>query len=109
MSESEDDDFCDVALHCLLAAPMIDSRKQLVLDGWERSCTGCFDVNSPVKRAAAHDLVYLRKLDTGAVPEETEADGYAESDEKDSMSPSRVSLASRVDACASKLNNTATC
>jgi len=60
-------------------------RKQLILDGWERSCTGLYDINSPAKRAAAHDLVYLRRLDTDTVPEETEADGYESSDSEDEL------------------------
>jgi hypothetical protein len=59
-------------------------RKELILEGWKRSCTDLYDVLSPAKREAAHNFAYLREIDPEAVPEDTEADGYADSENFDS-------------------------
>ncbi len=84
-------------------------RKQLILDGWERSCTGLYDINSPAKRAAAHDLVYLRRLDTDKVPEEPKLTGTKVPTPKtSSISPRSVSSANKAGAHAHKQSNTDT-
>ena len=55
-------------------------RKQLILDGWNRSCIDFYNVHSHQRRSEAVDAVALNKLDVTYVPVATELDGYAVSD-----------------------------
>lgn len=55
-------------------------RRQVILDGWSKCCTSLYNVNSVLRREEAVHLVALKKLDTDVVPEETEPDGYIDSD-----------------------------
>ena len=54
-------------------------RKQLILDGWVRSCTSFFDVHSHDRRTQAVDAVALKQLAVDHVPEGTEEEDYVES------------------------------
>ena len=53
-------------------------RKQLILDGWEQSCTKLFNINSEKRRRDAVELVALKTLELDVLPDGTEPDGYAE-------------------------------
>ena len=55
-------------------------RKQLILDGWERSCLSLFNITSEHRRIDAVSLIALKKLALEELPDGVEADGYAESD-----------------------------
>lgn len=55
-------------------------RKQLILDGWEQSCLSLFNINSEQRRQDAVELIALKTLDMDELPQDSEPDGYAESD-----------------------------
>lgn len=55
-------------------------RKQLILDGWERSCLSLFNITSEHRRNDAVSLIALKKLALEDLPDGVESDGYAESD-----------------------------
>lgn len=55
-------------------------RKQLILDGWERTVTGFYNVHSPARRDEAVTAVALKQLVVDSVPAEEEPEGYAASD-----------------------------
>ena len=55
-------------------------RKQLILEGWSRSCLDFFDITKEQRRQDAVGLIALKELSMEELPEGTEADGYAESD-----------------------------
>jgi hypothetical protein len=55
-------------------------RKQLILDGWQRSCLNLFDITSEHRRNDAVGLVALQRLALEELPQGEEPDGYAESD-----------------------------
>jgi hypothetical protein len=55
-------------------------RKQLILDGWERSCLSLFNITSEHRRNDAVKLIALKKLDLDEQPEGIEPDGYEETD-----------------------------
>ena len=58
-------------------------RKQLIIDGWEQSCTKLFDINSEKRRRDAVELVALKALELDVLPDGTEPDGHAEEAEDD--------------------------
>jgi hypothetical protein len=58
-------------------------RKQLILDGWEQSCTKLFNINSEHRRRDAVDMVALKMLELDVLPDGCEPDGYAEEEEED--------------------------
>ncbi len=67
-------------------------RKQLILDGWERSCLSLFDITSAHRRNDAVGLIALQKLVLEELPEGNEPDGCAaesdsEADELDTTIP----------------------
>jgi len=55
-------------------------RKQLILDGWEQSCLSLFNINSKQRRQDAVELIALKRLDMDELPQDSEPDGFAESD-----------------------------
>jgi len=55
-------------------------RKQLILDGWERSCLSLFNITSEHRRNDAVNLIALKKLELEELPDGVEPDGHAESD-----------------------------
>jgi len=57
-------------------------RKQLILDGWSRSCLQLFDITSDKRRVEAVELAALNKLDIQALPDGEEHDD-AESENSD--------------------------
>lgn len=58
-------------------------RKQLILDGWERSCLSMFDITSEHRRIDAVEMIALKQLELDALPDGTEPDGYPDEDEED--------------------------
>jgi hypothetical protein len=59
-------------------------RKQLILDGWERSCLSMFDITSEHRRNDAVEMVALKQLELEVLPDEAEPDGYpTDEDEED--------------------------
>jgi hypothetical protein len=59
-------------------------RKQLILDGWERSCLSMFDITSEHRRIDAVEMIALKQLELDALPDGTEPDGYpADEDEEE--------------------------
>ena len=58
----------------------LSERKQLILDGWEKSCLSLFNINSEKRRREAVELIALKTLDMEELPEGSEPDGYAQSD-----------------------------
>ena len=64
---------------CVESWKDLRERKQLILDGWERSCTSLFNVHSVQRRQEAVELIALNTLALETLPEGTEEDGYAES------------------------------
>ena len=58
-------------------------RRQLILDGWDRSCLSLFNITSEHRRNDAVKLIALKKLDLEDLPEGVEPDGYAESDSEE--------------------------
>ncbi len=65
---------------CVESWKGLRERKQLILDGWEQSCLSLFNINSEKRRTEAVELIALGRLDLKELPEESEPDGYAESD-----------------------------
>ena len=59
-------------------------RKDLILKGWTRCCTGLFNVLDPVKRCEAMAAVQDNKLEETLVPDEEEADAYGVSSSSES-------------------------
>lgn len=68
---------------CIESWKGLRERKQLILDGWEKSCLALFDITSEKRRREAVDLIALQKLDMDEMPEGEEPDGYAESESDD--------------------------
>lgn len=54
-------------------------RKQLILDGWERSCLSLYNVHSQQRRVEAVEAIALQQLTVDYIPHASEEDGYAES------------------------------
>jgi hypothetical protein len=61
----------------------LQERKQLILDGWEQSCTKLFNINSEHRRRDAVDMVALKKLDLDVLPDGSESDGDAKEEEEE--------------------------
>jgi hypothetical protein len=58
-------------------------RKQLIQEGWERSCLKLFNITSEHRRIEAVEMIALKKLELEELPEGVEADGYDESETSD--------------------------
>jgi hypothetical protein len=56
-------------------------RKQLILDGWERSCLSMFDITSEHRRNDAVEMIALKQLELDVLPDGAEPDGYPDADE----------------------------
>lgn len=65
---------------CVESWKGLRERKQLILDGWEKSCLKLFDITSEKRRREAVELTALQQLDLDELPEGTEPDGYQESE-----------------------------
>lgn len=51
-------------------------RKQLILDGWDRSCLSMFDITSEHRRNDAVEMAAMKQLDLYSLPDGAEPDGY---------------------------------
>jgi hypothetical protein len=87
---------CMAAIKPLVLQWCVDSwnglreRKQLILDGWDRSCLSLFDITSEHRRNDAVGLIALKKSVLEELPEGDEPDGCAESDsEADELDTSK--------------------
>jgi len=58
-------------------------RKQLILDGWDRSCLSMFDITSEHRRNDAVEMIALKQLELDALPEGSEPDGYPEEEDQE--------------------------
>lgn len=58
----------------------LKERKQLIIEGWSKSCTSLFNVQDPDKRLQALAAVAKNELDQAHVPEEEEQDAEEEGD-----------------------------
>jgi DDE superfamily endonuclease len=56
-------------------------RKQLILDGWERSCLSMFDITSEHRRIDAVEMIALKQLEMDVLPDGAEPDGYPDADD----------------------------
>jgi hypothetical protein len=68
---------------CIDSWKGLQERKQLILEGWERSCLHLFNINSEQRRRDAVELVALKTLNMEELPEGSEPDGNAESESED--------------------------
>lgn len=69
---------------CIESWKGLRERKELILEGWERSCLRLFNITSEQRRIDAVELIALKKLEIDDLPEGVEPDGYAESEDSDS-------------------------
>lgn len=75
---------------CIDSWSGLRERKQLILDGWQRSCLDLFDITSEHRRIDAVGLIAMRKLALEELPEGNEPDGLAEeSDSADELDISK--------------------
>jgi len=58
-------------------------RKQLILDGWDRSCLSMFDITSEHRRNDAVEMAVLHQLDLNTLPDGAEPDGYPEGEDEE--------------------------
>jgi len=58
-------------------------RKQLILDGWERSCLSLYNINSEHRRIETVELIAMKKLELEELPEGVEQDGCPAADEEE--------------------------
>jgi hypothetical protein len=65
---------------CVNSWQGLRERKQLILDGWERSCLKLFNINIEKRRMEAVELIALKKLELEQLPQGDEPEGYAESE-----------------------------
>lgn len=59
---------------CVESWMELRDRRQLILDGWKKSCTSLYDVLDPAKRIEAVTAVAKMELDHAHVPEQKEQD-----------------------------------
>ena len=68
---------------CIDSWKGLRERRQLILEGWERSCLHLFNINSEQRRRDAVELVALKTLNMEELPEGAEPDGNAELESED--------------------------
>ena len=66
---------------CVDSWNSLRERKQLILDGWERSCLCMFDITSEHRRNDAVELIALKQLEMDVLPDGAEPDGYPDVDD----------------------------
>lgn len=73
-------------------------RKQLILDGWERTVTGLYNVHSMQRRIEAVSAVALQQLVVNVAPEQDEPDGYVDSEPESDAEADELDLSKPVAA-----------
>ena len=71
-------------------------RKQLILDGWEPTVTGLYNVHSMQRRIEAVSAVALQQLVVNVVPEQDEPDGYVDSETESDTEADELDLSKPV-------------
>lgn len=74
---------------CAASWQDLRERRQYIMDGWDKSCTLMYNINSVQRREEAVRLVALKQLDADAVPEESEPDGYESESDDDELDLSK--------------------